>query len=96
MRFPILGLLLLISAAIIVGLRFSGRIQPREMTPLGKTALWGAAFVISFVPLSIATLKLLRLNWGFDPSPLTIALYLLALIIPGLIAALLARWVSES
>jgi len=90
------GVLIIASAATLLFLRFSGRIEPREMGVSGRLLLWWSAFLLGFGPLTIALFKLLRATWRYDASPLSIALYAGAAIIAALIAARIAHWVAET
>ena len=92
-----LFLLLLVAGAVgVLSLRFSGRVRPAEMTPLGRALVWAAAFFLSFGPLTIAAFKLLRETWGYDASLLSITLYGAAAALSGLVAWRIGRWVAES
>ncbi len=83
-------------ALALLYLRFSGHVRPPAMTPFGRALLWVAAFVLSFGPLTIAAFKLLWNTWGYDATPLSIALYVAAALSAGWMAAIIARWVVRS
>ncbi len=96
MKSLVTGALIIASAATLLFLRFSGRIQPREMGVGGRLLLWWSAFLLSFGPLTISFFKLLRETWRYDASPLSIALYAGAALVAAFIASKIAHWVAES
>lgn len=89
-------LLLLTAAGFLLWLRFSGKVRPAQMSLPMRLALWWSAFLIALGPLTIALFKLLRQSWGYDASPLSVALYGGAVLVAALIAAWLAHWVTGS
>ncbi len=88
---------LIVTGAVgILYLRFSGHVRPSRMSAFGRALLWAAAFGLSFGPLTIAAFKALWNTWGYDATPLSIALYVLAALLTAWLAAGIARWVVES
>ncbi|HBS25531.1 MAG TPA: hypothetical protein DD827_00115 [Gammaproteobacteria bacterium] len=89
-------ILVLGCAVTLIFLRFTGRLQPDQMSALGKALLWLSSFLLAFAPLTISIFKLLRHHWGYDASPLSIMVYGLAVILAGFIATRIAHWVADS
>jgi hypothetical protein len=96
MKNLLLIILVLGCAVTLIYLRFTGRLQPHQMSALGKALLWLSSFLLAFTPLTISIFKILRHSWGYDASPLSIMIYGLGVILERLLSKRIANWVADS
>ncbi len=91
-------ILMSLMVAIVLGylfLKVTGRIRLSELEILPVIAIRTMLFIVSGSFYALLIAKFLRATWGYDATPLSIAIYLI-----GIVAALVAafyttRWLTD-
>ncbi len=95
MKTYLLMTLLVAIVAFYLYLKASGRIRLDEMQPFPLLAIRAALFVISTAFFALVVAKLLRATWGYDATPLSIALYLAGVAVAMVAAFHTTRWLTD-